>query len=335
MQVSIISIRSLIAEVKRLGHPVEPLLRSLQLEEAQLTDTRLRVPSQAAERVIAEALALTHTPSLGLSIGGLAPEFQLMSHFAQALPTLRDAITMLQRYAPIFVDDVHIDLHEAQGLAYFRYGFGHEPTSLCERFFGEVFSGHCIRVAKRFFTEGSAPAEVRFRHPEPDYVERYREVFDCPVYFGCDESTIVFDASRLDRPQPYADPFMADLLRDACERMLGTIGQRSTCAQRVRTALKHQPDLCSVDTEAVARELGLTPRSLRAQLAEEGVTFTALVEEARIEAAAIELLRPGVTIKEAAAKLGYSEVSAFHRAFKRWMGKTPGEYVRSQRGQSG
>jgi AraC-like DNA-binding protein len=62
------------------------------------------------------------------------------------------------------------------------------------------------------------------------------------------------------------------------------------------------------------------------------VTFTALVEEARIKAAAVELLRPGVTIKEAGAKLGYSEVSAFHRAFKRWMDITPGEYVKQSRG---
>lgn len=75
----------------------------------------------------------------------------------------------------------------------------------------------------------------------------------------------------------------------------------------------------------------MSARALRSRLQEEGGTLTRLVEQARIEAAASELLRPEVTLKEAAAKLGYSEVSAFHRAFKRWMGQTPGEYVRDKR----
>jgi AraC-like DNA-binding protein len=89
-----------------------------------------------------------------------------------------------------------------------------------------------------------------------------------------------------------------------------------------------------VDTERVAFELGVSARTLRAQLSDEGATFSALLEEARIQAAAVELLRPGVTIKETGAKLGYSEVSAFHRAFKRWMAITPGEYVRQRREQA-
>jgi AraC-like DNA-binding protein len=257
-----------------------------------------------------------------------------MSHFAQALPTLRDAVAMLERYGPIFFEDLRVKLHQQGNVAHFSFDFGSEVSPLCERFFSEVFSGHCVRIAKRVFTDGLAPIEVRYRHAAPDYAEQYRDVFGCPVYFACSECSIAFDASGLDTPQPYADPFMVDLLRDACERLLRTVGHQESWVERVRRALARRPDLCSVDTESVAQELAVTARTLRAQLADEDRTFSALVEEARINAAALELLRPGVTIKEAGAKLGYSEVSAFHRAFKRWMGITPGEYVRQRRGVS-
>ncbi len=331
MQVSILNVRGLIAEVRRLGLPNEALLRCVQLEEAQLADTRLTVPASRVELLIAEAMKLTERPELGLSIGGAAPEFQLMSHFAQALPTLRDAVAMLVRYAPIFFAELRVWLSEDLHSARFHFDFGPEMSPLCERFFAEVFSGHCVRVARCFFTDGIAPIEVRFRHKAPAYAEKYREIFDCPVHFEREECTIVFGAYVLDAPQPYADEFMANLLRDACERLLSETGHGESCVKRVRSALARRPDLCDLDTERVAQELGVTARSLRTQLSEEGVTFSVLVEEARIQAAAVELLRPGVTIKEAGAKLGYSEVSAFHRAFKRWMDITPGEYVRQNR----
>lgn len=335
VQVSILNVRGLIAEVRRLGLASEPLLRCVQLEEAQLADTRITVPALHIERLIDEAIRLTGRPDLGLSIGGgAAPEFQLMSHFAQALPTLRDAIAMLVRYAPIFFETLRVWLTEDARFARFCFDFGPGVSPLCERFFAEVFSVHCVRVAQRVFTGGIAPVEVRYRHVAPAYAAKYREAFGCPIHFESSECVIAFQVSGLDSPQPYADVFMADLLRDACERLLSESSQGKSCVERVRRALARRPDLCDLDTERVAQELGVTARSLRAQLFDEGVTFSALVEEARIKAAAVELLRPGVTIKEAGAKLGYSEVSAFHRAFKRWMNITPGEYVRKSRGQA-
>jgi AraC-like DNA-binding protein len=330
--VSILNVRGVIAEVRRLGLASESLLRCVQLEEAQLADTRIKVPAAQVEQLIDEAMRLTGRPDLGLSIGAAAPEFQLMSHFAQALPTLRDAIAMLQRYAPIFLQSLRIRLTEDTREACFQFDLGSEVSTLCERFFAEVFSMHCVRIAQRFFTDGVAPLAVCYRHAAPSYAETYGAIFGCPVHFLRPDCAISFDVATLDAPQPNADLFMANLLRDACERLLGESGQLESCVERVRHALARRPDLCDLDTERVAQELGVSPRSLRTQLAEEGLTFSGLVEEARIKAAAEELLRPGVTIKEAGARLGYSEVSAFHRAFKRWMNITPGEYVRQRRG---
>jgi AraC-like DNA-binding protein len=91
--------------------------------------------------------------------------------------------------------------------------------------------------------------------------------------------------------------------------------------------LGYEADLANIDVVKLARSVGLTPRSLRRRLAAESVSLTALIDQARCRLACEELRREG-SIKAIAERVGFSEPSAFHRAFKRWTGQTPLEFAR-------
>jgi AraC-like DNA-binding protein len=186
-----------------------------------------------------------------------------------------------------------------------------------------------FRVGQHFSPRNAALIEVHFQHLEPSYSSRYASVFRCPVRFGQPTNALVFPQEYLDLKQFHADDTVRSVLRETAERLLVERAQSLTLVERVRTLLRYEGDLAAIDVERLARHVGLSPRALRRKLGFEGAHLSTLVDEARCRVACHELRRPDRTIKETAALLGFSETSAFNRAFKRWTGRTPGEHSRT------
>jgi len=135
----------------------------------------------------------------------------------------------------------------------------------------------------------------------------------------------VFPRERLDLEQVHGDATLRAMLADSAERLLREREDLST-VERVRTLLRYRRDLSELDATTLAHAVGLSPRALRRRLGLEGVSVTSLLDEARLRLACEDLRRPESSIKEIAERLGFSEASAFHRAFKRWTGVTPAQY---------
>ena len=109
---------------------------------------------------------------------------------------------------------------------------------------------------------------------------------------------------------------------------MDTVARCPSHAERLRRYLSARPADRIPNMIVAARELGMSVRSLRRRLAEEGVTYRALVQ-AQLEEAAIQALQtPGRSVQEAAVATGFSDSTAFHRAFKQWTGVTPTEFQR-------
>lgn len=330
MFVSVLTIRGILDEVARQGVAADQVLLGSDLTPEDLRDMRTLVDIDQYEHIVTRAMELARDPGLGLSVGINAPEsmFQLMSYLAASVPTLRHAFELFQHYSGLFVDDLRLSLVERGEEAEFSFGFHAGAEDNTARFASECMSTFCIRLVGQHFAKGMRAHRLHFKHARPSYHHRYETFFGCPIMFGQDSYSMFFDADLLDRPQPHADSAMTHVLRSAADEMLRTFGQRVSTAERLRALLRREPDLCSVDLKKLAANIGMTPRSMRRRLATEGVTFSTLLQEARIQIARTELLRPGMVIKEVGERLGYSETTAFHRAFKRCTGQTPLEYVR-------
>lgn len=336
MFVSVIVVRAVFAELRRSHIATDDLCAELGLDEASLLDLHTRISLDQLHHLVTTAMALTGDDALGLTIGCRSPEsmLQVLGHLIVSCRTMREALNLFRDYAGLVAEGMTWGLYEQRELASFSFE--------CPIFMGPTtrFGAECVltlasRIGMHFSPDPEErPTEVTFQHAAPSYQYRYATVFGCPVKFERPRNEIIFPRRMLDEPQPHADPTLCTVLRDAADRLLREVQAPRTVAERIRVQLRTQANLALVDPVQLARSVGLTRRSLRRRLADEGVSLTALLDEERCRVACSELLRADGSIKQVAERVGFSEPSAFHRAFKRWTGLTPLQYSRSRVGES-
>jgi AraC-like DNA-binding protein len=170
---------------------------------------------------------------------------------------------------------------------------------------------------------------VCFEHPRPRTVDEHRRIFGCEVGFDAPEHAVTFHRDALVLPVVQADPRLGALIDRYAEELLRRLPRGNALSDRVRQLVAES--LCDGDhgLEPIAGRLRMSPRTLQRRLQDESTSHQQIVDELRHELALKYLAEPAVSIGEVAFLLGFSDPSAFHRAFRRWTGTTPGEHRRS------
>ncbi len=325
MRISIAIVRALVEELDRRGLDGVRCATDAGLEAALLEDATELIDMGLYARIVDTALERSGDPRLGLRVGKAAPAaaLHLVGHLAVACRTLREASELFLRYTPLLLEGARFDLRVEGETAIFSYR--HPVIPAAHRAYDAEYCLSVIHGIASGFRRGLAADEVRFVHGAPEDDSLYREVFGCPVRFGCEENAIAFDAAYLDVRQPHSDPPLLALLKQRADALLAEREAPERLPTRIRDLVRTVERPNALDTLVVAEAIGLGERTLRRQLARSGWTVRDLVEDTMCEMATTMLVDGGLPIKEVAYRLGFSEPSAFHRAFKRWTGKTPAE----------
>ncbi|MDE8345249.1 MAG: AraC family transcriptional regulator [Acidocella sp.] len=189
-----------------------------------------------------------------------------------------------------------------------------------------------MRIFTRCLGPSFAPEEVHFEHLRGAEANDFRTCFGAPVYFSAPINAIVFRRQALNAAMPGADfsklaALHAELRnRSAAARPDDFIGR---LAHEIRAGLAAG----DVSMENISAALGFSRAGLYRRLAGEGVDFSALTQNIRHDLAVFYVTQPGIPFTDIAFLLGYSELSAFSRAFLRWTGRSPARYRRESHGQ--
>jgi AraC-like DNA-binding protein len=337
MHVSVAIIRAFADWLLQLGIRSERLCTEAGFEPQRLGDPTAMVSMAEYARLFEVARTLSGDPGFALRAGERAPTGarHTLGDLLINCTTMRGAIAQFVTHAALIYEDALWDLVEVDDRATFSFDHLAVPDDVAA-LDAEFCLAHIVGVGRHFAGfagRDAAPREVHFRHLAPPYAADYEQVFRCPVSFGRPRHEIVFKRALLDVPHLHRDEPVAQLLRKRAEALLAERHSDAHLKQRILDLIKYQPDPEAVDAESLARQLGVGPRTLRRRLASLNLSLFSLIEQARSEIACEALLGP-TPIKAIADRLGFSEVSAFHRAFKRWTGMTPGQYRASQRSQS-
>jgi AraC-like DNA-binding protein len=327
MNVSIQLVRVFLEVVAERGVSREQFLARSGIEPERLEDLDGRLEISELDRLQEAALDLTGDPALGIHMAerASAPAYDVIGHLATHAPTLRDCITSLLRFGRIFSDATSA-LEERGDEATLVFKFTRPPDSRAVRLRAEQTLTGFVRLLRAYAGEGAMPREALFEHRAPPYRAEYARFFGGTERFEQAVTALRFDRAMLSQEAVHKSPRLSVLLMDEAERRLERLERGVTHAERVRDLLATACVGEGSTMDAVARRLGMSVRSLRRRLAEEGASYPRLLEEAQAAFAKRRLQDPERSIYETAVDMGFSDASAFHRAFRRWTGMTPTEY---------
>jgi AraC-like DNA-binding protein len=170
---------------------------------------------------------------------------------------------------------------------------------------------------------------AHFSYPEPPHSPEYRLMYCTDLCFGMPYTCIVFEADYLDLPVVQNERSVKEFLRTAPENILVKYKNGSSMSARIRRRLRQLLPGEVPDFDTLAAELNMTTATLRRRLHEEGASYQGIKDQLRRDLAISYLSHSGRSVMDIALELGFSERSAFHRAFRKWTGASPGEFRRA------
>jgi AraC-like DNA-binding protein len=321
--ISILLVRALIDGVGAAGVAQDRFLAAAGFDPSRIGDADGRLSPEEYDALVECAFDLTNDEAFGLHFGehtGPAAH-QLVAHLVMSAGTLREAMDGLIRFQLLLMDKPRCRLEEQDGDARVVYDIAPGP-SRCRRFRAEMAMTGFLRIVQ-YFGRGARPREVAFEHSAPAYRSEYARVFGGVERFDQSFTGVVIDRELLAAVPLHRDTSFHRALEAQAETRVARLGREQSYAERVRDYLLGGTTNRGDDMEGVARGLGLSSRTLRRRLREEGATYSAIASAVFVALARRLLVDEARSVEETAYSMGYSTPTSFHKAFKRWTGMTP------------
>ena len=321
-------LRALFDHLRQRGLAAEAVLEGRALD---LDDREARLPEAEAAALFNRAAALLGDEALGLHVGEqIRPgHYGALGYVAMACDTLGEALACQQRYQGLVLSIAPMQMR-AEGTAV-ELSWSAEPRP-DYRHLAEFNLAALLSFVRWISGQPLRPLRLDLMTPAPADLGEHQRVFGCPLRFQQAQYRLLLPADWQRLPLSQPDPAMRGLMDRLAERQMQQLARADDPVAPARAQIARQLGEGVPELGKVADALHLSPRTLQRLLQEQGLSFTQLVETVRRELAERYLAEPTLDLTDLAFLLGYSEQSAFQRAFKRWTGQTPGEYRRALAG---
>jgi len=308
--------------LRDFGIDPEPVIREAGLDPSLFDNGANVIPHAGLGRLLTLSVARTHCPHFGLLVGRRATilSLGLVGRLMQHSETVGDAMRSLVSNLSIQNRGAVPSLAVNDGAALFSFSV-YQPEAESADQIADGSLAVAVNALRTLCGSEWNPSEVLLPRVPPVDQEPFRRHFRAPVRFNQEGAIIVFPARDLERRVAGADPMIRALLEERIQQLKGDQG--SEFADDIRRLLRTRLTSTRCSADDIADLLAMHRRTLSRRLHGSGMGYRAITNQIRFEIARQLLQETEVPLGQIAAALGYSEASAFTRAFRRWSGQTP------------
>lgn len=272
--------------------------------------------------------AIQQQPALGLRIGRyVRPHHSgVLGYLIMYCHTLGEALMQFQRYQRLLHNFSEVNLEVKGGGLTMSWGI---EQGLSTQLSDEVFlSGLVTFVREITGQQDICPLSIDFAHPVNYDHSAYETLMGCPINFDCERVAIEIPMAALALPINSHDPHLLSLVERQAQAFMGQTQQTDPFLELVQQTLVEQLSQGALSLSLVAKQLNVSTRTLHRRMEDRGLNFKQFLQDTRKRLATVYLDDETLSLNEISFLLGYSEQSAFTRAFKQWFGTTPKRYQR-------
>jgi AraC-like DNA-binding protein len=321
----------MLAAAEADGASVGDLRARLALREEPADDVEQRISALAYLDLWVDLVARAGRALPLRAAERFEPDF-VLGFACMTAPTLREALLRFIRWVELWSDVLAWRLEESEDattVLYRRALLDHPGAGLAD----EHNLAGVLAIGRRFAGHRWAPREVHFVHSPAD-ARALRAYFDCPIRTGASEVALVVPADVLRRSTAFSEPSMATYFERQLETMRAAHATANDPATLVERLLRAEIATGPPTIGAIAARLGTSERSLRRALAKSGTTYEQVLDVVRKRIGTQLVGATNLRFDEVATLSGFSDATAFYRAFRRWTGETPRTY-RASRARTG
>ncbi|QFS81581.1 HTH-type transcriptional regulator VirS [Roseivivax sp. THAF40] len=240
-------------------------------------------------------------------------------------PTLRGSLERAERYARLLTSVAEHEVRDdPRGAFFLLHRSGVRRLGL--RLSNEATLASAMAIMREVSPEPVTPLEVHLQHATPGTANAHEAYFGCPIRFDADLDGILIGEADLSRSNRLGDAALARFLAPQLEEELAAVTRETSFEQVLLRRVSDHLSAGPPRAAAMAREMGVSERTLHRRLSEEGLSFQGILEKARRRLAEGLLVQSDHSIAEIAFLTGFAEQSSFTRAFKRWSERTPAAF---------
>jgi AraC-like DNA-binding protein len=328
-------LRGLVEYVRARGGSVAPLFVALGLSEEELRDPDRRIPHAIQDKVFEAAAKETGDANVGLHAGETTHliHFGIIGQLALTCRTGSDLLGLHARYQGLIGNGVRSESESTNGELVLHFRTAREPSRM--RHALEYTLSAQITLARLLAGEAFSPRRIDFVHEEPDDSSEQCRVFGCPVSYSQNEVRVYLPAHVLSLPLPGGTSAVRPALEAEARKRLDAlrvaVSHEDAEIARAKQFVADSLGGGGPSIEETAHATGTSPRTLQRRLEQHGLKFRDIVDQARRDVAAQHIEDDSLSLLDVALLLGFSEQSAFSRAFRRWFGVTPRDFRMGQR----